>query len=301
MRYELLLSALLTGTLAVQAQTTPEDEYADAALRSPVVAVEFTGQRCRYCPDMARALKANQERYGKENYIITALHHLSDFSSLPGKHVSLFHPEAEKYAASIDIHSGLPQLAYNTLGPTVSDLYLDQMFQEPDLLECTGTVSYTQDKHYVIDLQTRLRRDRQEFVEGKQIDILFWALENDIVAFQDDNGKNTYPAHQHIFRGSINGTWGEPYEIGTHYSKTWKIPQEVLEDANTEVVVFFLDHDTRTILDAGQFKAIPGSPTGIDTPQVESEESTLYDLSGKPVTHPVKGQVYIQNRRKIVY
>ena len=231
-----------------------EDEnYAKPAFRSPVVAVEFTGQRCRYCPNLSRALKGSEEKFGRENYIITALHSLERFSLLPEGHVSLYNAEAKEYAASIDVHDGLPQLAYNTLGPKVPDEYLDDMFKEADLLECTGTVRFNQDREFLIDIQTRLRSDRKEFIRGKKIDILFWAMENDIVALQDDNGAWTYPSHQHIFRGSINSTWGESYQIGSSYRKTWAVPSSVSVLANSEVVVFFLDHETRTILDAARF------------------------------------------------
>ena len=230
-----------------------EGDYAKPAFRSPVVAVEFTGQRCRYCPDLSRSLKKWEDKYGKENYIITALHNLEEYSLLPDDHVSLYNAEAKEYAASIKVHSGLPQLAYNTLGPTVPDEKLDEMFKEDDLLECTGKVQFNEKKEYVIDIQTRLRSNQKNAIKGKEIDILFWAMENDIVALQDDNGAWTYPSHQHIFRGSINSTWGESYQIGSSYQKTWTIPSSVSVLANSEVVVFFLDHETRTILDAARF------------------------------------------------
>ena len=297
----LLLSFLLFGS-AAQAQDRTEEIYAEPAFRSPVVAVEFTGQRCRYCPNLSRSLKESEQKYGKENYIITALHSLTEFSSLPGNHVSLFHQEAQDYAASIDVHPGLPQLVYNTLGPTVSDHLLEEMFQEDDLLECTGKVYYNAKQEYVIDIQTRLRRNQKEAIQGKKIDILFWALENDIVALQDDNGKFTYPAHQHIFRGSINGTWGERYEIGTPYKKTLPIPERVSEVTNSEVVVFFLDHESRTILDAGRFAVSKLDPTGISSPTLMNDKNSTatYDLSGRKVEHPSKGGIYIHQGKKLM-
>ena len=255
MKIKLFLAALSMSSFAVHAQSPEAGVFAEPALRSPVVGVEFTGQRCRYCPNMARALKANQDHYGADNYIITALHHLPSFSLIGGRHVSLYNEEAVAYATSIDIHSGVPQLVYNTLGPTVSDLTLDQKFQEPDLLECVGAVKIV-DNSYDIQLQTRLRSDRQEFMKGKNIDIVIWALENDIVALQDDNGRWTYPKHQHIFRGSVNTTWGEPYEIGTPYHKSFAVPAAVSVVGNTDLVVFFIDHVTRTVYDAAQLHLI---------------------------------------------
>ena len=303
MKSTLLTASLLLTAWGTHAQTAPNtSEYAEPAFRSPVVAVEFTGQRCRYCPNMSRALKSQEEKYGKENYIITALHNLEGFSILPSPHVSLFHPEAKEYAASIKVHSGLPQLVYNTLGPTVSDNTLEEKFKEDDLLECTGKVMYNENKEYVIDLQTRLRRNQIEVVKDKKIDILFWAMENDIVALQDDNGKWTYPAHQHIFRGSINTTWGESYEIGTAYQKTFKIPEAVSNPENTEIVVFFFDHDTRTVLDAARFAVTKQDITGISNSVSDNanKNTYLYDLNGRAVNQPKKGEIYIQNGKKFI-
>ena len=297
-----LLAASFLFPASLSAQSVTDDGYADPAFRSPVVAVEFTGQLCRYCPNLSRALKDHETHYGAENYIITPLHSLTQFSSLPPRHVSLYHPEAEIYSASIAVHSGLPQLVYNTLGPTVSDLELKDKFLEDDLLECTGEVYSADGKQLTLDIRTRLRRNRQQFIQGKKIDILFWAMENDIVAYQDDNGKQTYPAHQHIFRGSINGTWGEEYTIGSVYHKTYDVPSAVTEVKNTDVVVFFLDHDTRTILDAARFKVGSQPTTPIDgvTVTAPQDTQTLYDLQGRPVTHPVPGNVYIRNGRKVI-
>lgn len=297
----LLAAFCLSGVTAV-AQETATSEYAEPAFRSPVVAVEFTGQRCRYCPNMSRALKANEERYGKENYIITALHSLERFSALPEYHVSLFNAEAQEYAESIKVHDGLPQLVYNTLGPTVSDLVLDDKFKQDDWLECTGKVTYNDRNEYVIDIKTRLRRNMKEAIAGKQIDILFWALENDIVALQDDNGRWTYPAHQHIFRGSINGTWGESYEVGKSYQHTWPVPKGVSVVENTEVIAFFFDHTTRTVYDAARFYVKKGEVTGIEDTVVapKYDYAPIYDLNGRRVYHMIKGAIYIQNGKKFI-
>ena len=256
MKSKLLLAGLCMSSLVAQAQFVDGGTFADPALRSPLVAVEFTGQRCRYCPNMARALKDNQNRYGADNFLIAALHHLTSFSLIGGNHVSLYNKEAEAYATSIDIHEGVPQLVYNTLGPIVSDLTVDQKYQQPDLLECIGAVKMTGDRVYDIQFQTRLRSDRQEFIKGKKIDVVIWALENDIVALQDDNGRWTFPKHQHIFRGSLNGTWGEPYEIGTTYHQSFAVPAAVSEVGNTDLLIFFMDHDSRTVYDAAQFHLI---------------------------------------------
>ena len=302
MKSKLFFVSFLLGGMGASAQTDDLSAYAEPAFRSPLVAVEFTGQRCRYCPDLSRALKEKQEKYGEENYIIAALHNLEEYSKLPSSHVSLFNEECKKYAASIEIHTGLPQLVYNTLGPAVSDHLLDDMFKEDDLMECTGNVWYNDNNEYVFDVNTRLRRNRLDFIKDKKIDILFWALENDIVALQDDNGKWTFPAHQHIFRGSINGTWGERFEIGSAYKKTWTVPSSVSVLDNSEVVAFFLDRETKTIYDAARFKVSKLNVTGIEDENIAApgKVGTTYDMSGREVQQPAAGGVYIKNGKKYI-
>ena len=298
MKHLLLTAVLLAGSLAATAQ-----DFAEPAFRSPVVAVEFTGQRCRYCPDMTRSLVERQKEHGKENYIITALHSREDYSVMPGNHVSLYNAEAPLYAQSIEVHQGLPQLAYNTLGPKVPDNVLENIYKESDLLECSGSVFFNDKNEYVINLETRLRSNMQEFVQGTQIDILFWALENDIVAIQDDNGTWTYPSHQHIFRGSINGTWGKPYQIGSRYSASLAVPDGVGVVENSEVVVFFLDHGSKTILDAALFEVKAAADTGIEgieSAPAENPDAPMFNVMGQQIKEPYRGQIYIQNGKKYI-
>ena len=230
------------------------EEFATPAKKSPVVVVSYTGQNCRYCPDQERSLEANRVKYGKENYFIAALHSLASYSQFEGtEHVSLYNEEASRYSAAMEIQAGLPHLVHNSVGTFVDDTYLEDQFKADDLLECTGSVVAV-DGMYKVEINTRLRSNQKEFVKDKNIDILLWALENDIKAIQNDNGKWTYPLHQHIFRGSVNGFYGEKYEIGTPYHKTFSIPSAVSVVKNTDVIVFFKDHVTGEVYDAAQFK-----------------------------------------------
>lgn len=302
MKQQLLAAFLGLGSLAAVAQGTASTDYAAPAKRSTVVAVEFTGQLCRYCPNMSRALEDRERENGRDRYIIAAMHSLEDYSVLPSPHVSLYNAEAGLYAESIEVHTGLPHLAYDSLGPTLSDLVLTDKYKTDDLLECTGSaIADVTKKEYEIKVKTRLRSNRRDFVQGKTIDILFWALENNIVALQDDNGSWTYPAHKNIFRGSINGTWGKEYQIGSELHVSLPIPQGVSVVENTEVIVLFLDHDTRTILDSERL-AVSIGQSGVENIKSTTAESTapIYDIYGRQVTDPVKGNIYIRGNQKFI-
>lgn len=289
------------ATYSINVINAEESKFAEPALRSPMVAVEFTGQRCRYCPNQARALQEYQDKLGKENYIIAALHHLTSFSQLPEGQVSLYNEEAMNYAESLEIHEGLPQLAYNSLGPWRSDVPLEEVMKEDDIMECIGTATYNSNNEYNVNIKTRLRRNTKNALDGMQVDVVLWTLENKIVAFQDDNGEYTYPEHNHIFRGSINTTWGEAYEVGSEYNKTLKAPESVLDIKNTEIVALFIDHESRKILDACSFAATPDE-TGIENivSEEEEEDSAIYNLMGMKVRNTVKGVIYVKNGKKFI-
>ena len=293
-------SIILSATLCLCGISAAAQDYAAPALRSPVVAIEYTGQRCRYCPTSMRNLLERQKEHGEENYIICAMHHLESYSLLPGNNVSLFNAEALVYAESTKIHAGVPQLSYNSLGEYLTDNTLDEMFLEPDLLECTGSVILNEDRTYDISIKTRLRSDQTETIGNKRIDLMLWSLENDIVAIQDDNGVWTYPAHKHIFRGSVNGTWGVPYEIGSEYKAVLPLPEAVSVPENTEVVAFFVDSDSKVILDACYFKIKTG-PAGIEDVEAapaDDADAPMFNVLGQQIRNPHPGQIYIQNGKK---
>ena len=290
-----------TASYTITVEDANEGDYANPAFRSPIIAIEFTGQRCRYCPNLARELQKGQDEYGKENYIIAALHYLKEYSQLPENYVSLYNKEAENYAMSMDIPSGLPQMQYNTLGTEVSDLTPEEMFKQDDLLEFVGSATYNAKNEYNIKIKTRLRSNMTNALDGKKIVMLCWALENNVEAFQDDNGTPTYPKHNHIFRGSVNSTWGELYKVGTTYENTLPVPESVLDVNNTEIVVLFYDSETRTILDAGTIEVKPGEETGIEEIVSDSEKnSAIYDLSGRKLNKVTKSGIYIKNGKKFI-
>ncbi len=236
------------------------ENYAEPATLSPVFYVKFTGQLCLYCPKSTRLTIANQKKYGKNNYIYVALHSEERFSLLKGKQVSLYNKEAQEYRRNITNRTGLPDSYYNRLGKTFSpldDLSLSEMYKEPDLLDCQGKAQLNAEGKVELSLKTLLRRDRQEYIKDKNVYMLLWILENDIVAYQqdaEDKRYHTWPKHQHIFRSSLNGHWGEPYKIGLDYKKVFDFPENVSKSKNCEIIVLFLNHSDKLVLDAACFK-----------------------------------------------
>ncbi len=124
------------------------------------------------------------------------------------------------------------------------------MYEEADLLACKSEAKVNDDK-IDIHLQTKLREDRQDFIKDKEIDLIFWIKESKIQALQmEESGKLSYPLHNNIFRGSLNGVWGEPYTIGKTYNKSFKLAKAITNVENTELVILFIEHKSQLILDA---------------------------------------------------
>ena len=275
------------------------EDFAEPALKSTVVAIEYTGQWCMYCPEMSRTLQESQDKFGRDKYIIVALHSLESYSNMHFLDVKLYNEEAKIYSDAMEANSGLPQVYYNSLGKEVDGTELKDMYKQPDLLDISGKVSVNDDGTYNVKFNTMLRSDRKEFIKGKQIAVLIMALENNIDALQY-KGKWSVVKHNHIFRGSLNTTWGKPYEIGTEYENNLPVPESVLNVNNTEVVVLFLDHETKKILDATTFAVPGGEQTGIENVTAEAGDAAIYNLQGIKVNSTVRGYAYIRNGRKFI-
>ena len=244
-----------------------ESLYATPQNRSHVVAVEFTGQKCPNCPPMGRRLEELQKEYGK-GFVIVAQHCWKNYSYSPSNMKSLYNADSESYANTLNIN-GLPTVTYNSMGTLGNSFFQSDMFNTPDLLECTGDVKASQETYKVtINIKTRLRNNRKDFVNGKNVNVLLWVLENEIIAPQwlGDTWDMQSP-HKHVFRGCLNGIWGQSYDIGTVYSRSFELPkQDILNTENHEIItertlivknaeilVLFLDADSHEILDAGLF------------------------------------------------
>lgn len=81
------------------------------------------------------------------------------------------------------------------------------------------------------------------------VKVLFWVVQNNIVAYQSTVG--TQYTHNNIFRGSLNGDWGTPYEPGKAYSETLSLPKvkSLLPD-DCEVIAIVMDATSKIFLDA---------------------------------------------------
>ncbi len=231
--------------------------YAEPAKRSPMFMLEFTGQYCINCPVVMRNLAKEQEKYGKENYIYVAMHSEKKFSILGKPLRSLYNEEADQYGKDVKKISGLPFTWLNSLGVTNEDKTLREFQNSADLLDCKANASLSEQGKVKLNFKTYLRKDRKEYIKGKQIRMLVWLLEDGVEALQYGYNTKSYwkkIINNHLFRSSLNGHWGELYQVGTRYEKTFDLPENVLKGANCEIILLFLDDSNKFVLDAKRCK-----------------------------------------------
>ena len=88
-----------------------------------------------------------------------------------------------------------------------------------------------------------------------------WLIEDDIVAPQlFSEGLKADHQHNHIFRQTLNGIDGEPYQLGQSYDKTSAIEREVIVPDHCSVVAILYDHKTGEVYEVAK-APLKGNPT----------------------------------------
>lgn len=184
-----------------------------------VLLEDYTGQFCPNCPKAVGVIDQLHEAYG-DNVIAVGIHCgrlslSSEFTPL-----GLATAEGEEYYNNVGTPSQ-PAGRVNRLGtPSTIDSWTKIVKEEIKKTAPLGlavAASYNEDTHSV-DV-TVDANGVDGTVNGK---LQLWIVEDNIVAPQDQLGGSTMLdyVHNHVFRGSINGTWGEDFTIAEGETKT---------------------------------------------------------------------------------
>lgn len=172
-----------------------------------VLLEEFTGQRCTNCPDGHEAVHEILKIY-PENAIPVCIHASSLSINEPS---GLANDEGAEYYKAQN-NPALPAGVINrATGTLTSDTWMTKV---SEVIGIPTTL--------IIDLKAELD-DAGENIKvttnltaGENIsgNLQLWVVEDGIVARQLDHGtmKTDY-VHDHVFRGTVNGLWGEPINI----------------------------------------------------------------------------------------
>ena len=177
-----------------------------------VLLEDYTGQLCINCPNAAGVIDQIHEVYG-DNVIAVGIH--GGRLSLPSEFsdLGLATAEGEEYYNNAGMPSQ-PSGRINRKGtPSTIDSWQSLVATE---IEKTAPVSLELVAGYDADSRTVSVSVDAKGVDGNVNGKLqLWIIEDNIVAPQnqpDGSMKMDY-IHNHVFRGSINGTWGEDFTI----------------------------------------------------------------------------------------
>ncbi len=236
------------------------EELPAVKVKRTVLIEEFTGQMCTNCPDAHRLLNELKSQY-KDQIIVVGIHSGS-FGLAEGMSpaiVGLMQPEGNEYATKWDIDSYPAAVINRNSGKLSSNTWAGTIrneFERDSELELSvfATLANDENGEPIIDINTRM--NAKNTMEGK---LQLWIVENGITALQIDNGKTIMDyTHSHVYRASVNGTWGEEIILSAGNAQSVKHSISVKPNWKTEnlEVVAFVYTENDGVHQAAQCKVI---------------------------------------------
>ena len=237
----------------------PNQDAGPQARQMHVVAFDFTGQRCSYCPNMTRELEKRKIEYGSDSFFLIALH--SDYSYSP----FLYSSEAQKYEENLiaagSMHHGFPNNIYNSLGNFKLSLKLDELRVTPSMFKITSSGKRI-GNHVSVQFKAEVCEGQQNRIQNRSFIILVWLTENNLISYQSDmafpSGMNVKHVHHSVFRKSLNGLWGNAYKPGTLFTSESEITSDGLAMpitlAHAQIICILLDSSTKEVVAASEIE-----------------------------------------------
>ena len=211
MKKLLLLFALLP--LFASCDSVDKDdryiEVEDAPLQRRVLLEEFTGQRCTNCPTAHAVIEKLEEQYGNDLIVVSI--HAGNFG-IPASDGGLMQEEGDIYAAQWNIKAFPAGVVDRTGGEMTLDGWAGAIRQDgsyPSPMELNLHASLSHDNK-TINVTSEVTSP-----ESAKASLQLWVVENGLIGFQIDGGTRLYDyEHNNVFRGCVNGLWGQEFEIG---------------------------------------------------------------------------------------
>ena len=243
---------------------TPEPPALNPDDKSTVVAMDFTGQTCPHCIRAINNLKEQEAKHGSR--LITVAIHSEPMCIDPT------FPADNRGAYYTNLFGGspigLPMVVLNNDKELINCLPYPELFRKTPLLRSKLKVVRKGDYEVRVDFSAEDYADKaaSTIAGHPEVNVLFWVIQNDMEGYQAGTS-GTY-THQHVYRGSLNGDWGETYTVGSAHSKTYSLPMihyfdptltpkgikkelvaQVKPD-DCEIIAIILDAKTKVFLDA---------------------------------------------------
>jgi hypothetical protein len=223
---------ILFGLLVVlQACDTVEQgdrivEMDEVIPQKNVLLMDFTDQLCINCPEAAIIIDTLIHKYG-DALIAVSIH--SNPSKLP-----LVTDEGKEYDRRFDIEFTHPQAVIDGLDNSFKDEWGGKIlarFNVPAKINLELNVNYDTLTHTIAiaSLVTNA-------ATTANLKYLLWVVEDGIVDWQKIGSKSTdyndEYVHNHVFRTSVNGTWGEDFSIADEKEEKKLTHTYIIQDNN---------------------------------------------------------------------
>ena len=225
-----------------------------------VLLEEFTGVKCNNCPEANRQAKNLQTVYG-DQLILLAIH-AGNLATTDAQHPRAFNTEEGTELFNFFNLFGVPvgfvnRKDYSSASPfDIIKLQADWgnevqtlLNESPEVAIGINEVDFNaNNRNLIID-------GRIEVLAGIPEGDIYYSVylaENNIISPQTmgDKTVNANYEHNHVFRGSFNGTYGEPIDLSAgcaEFSKEMIVDNEIVKE-NCEVIVFVYQRDNYRIL-----------------------------------------------------
>lgn len=259
------LGLLLLAGIATSCDTISEDDRYYKEEKVPVnrnlLIMEFTGNNCINCPLGAESVEKIKHDEGADKVISIGVHPEGNINTRPmvskyPKPGSLqnftceLSTEIFKY---YDSPNGFPTAIFNGLKSTMSSDYGNWPTEASKALEMPSYVMLEAECDFEDSTRDLTVNYKVSFSDdiNESLSIAVWIVENNIPGTQMMPGgkKNEDYVHNHVLRGSLNGTWGE--HIGKSFTSTTEvngaatmtIPENWVANNCNVVVIAFQDND----------------------------------------------------------
>lgn len=248
----------VTGWLTACDEIAEGDRYLEMPAvesRRAVLLEEFTGQMCTNCPEAQRRISNMKEQYG-DQLVVVGIHAgyfglaESDFGSY-----GLMQPEGNEYADHWNVEaypSGVIDRRSGVLAaPDWATYVRNEVTKEAKLgIGLSAVVEENEEGDSIVSVSATLESSMA--VNGK---LQLWITESHIVGFQIDGGNTlTDYEHNHVYRASVNGTWGEDVALQENVFQTVERSIPVRENWNTAnlSVVGFVYNEAEGVLQVAE-------------------------------------------------
>ncbi len=232
----------------------PEDERYEelpfVEAKRSILIEDFTGQFCSNCPEAHKVIRDLQAQY--DDAVIAVAIHAGHFGIAEGSNpniIGLMQPEGNDYATHWGVEaypSGLINRTSGLLKHTEWATYAREALSQEAMVDIALDCKVSDDSTRLC-INTEIVSNIP--MEGNKLQL--WITESNITTVQQNGGTlDTHYVHHHVYRASVNDTWGE--EVSIPYSNVHYVDVRDNWDIDNLSVVAFVYNDTDGVLQVAE-------------------------------------------------